>query len=231
MGGSNFSSGKEKRVTRERRRGENLREEIDLATGKIREIEKEKEEKERKLEKILILEEKLSGEVAELSRELERLGEEHLCSTFTSKEVSIKELELSLKEKEELLQKKRIIPGAGEEFARVGERFAYLNEKNEQCKIGLQLVREGISLGQREVKKNFQEFLYGVDKSFSNFFTEIFPGGEARLILGEEEAEIEVRLPGKRKQSLSLLSSGEKALVALCFLFAAFEAADLPFCF
>ena len=223
--------GKKKELQEKEEEEKNLREKIDLATGKIREIEKEKEEKERKLEKILILEEKLSGEVAELSRELERLGEEHLCSTFTSKEVSIKELELSLKEKEELLQKKRIIPGAGEEFARVGERFAYLSEKNEQCKIGLQLVREGISLGQREVKKNFQEFLYGVDKSFSNFFTEIFPGGEARLILGEEEAEIEVRLPGKRKQSLSLLSSGEKALVALCFLFAAFEAADLPFCF
>lgn len=206
-----------------------LNEEIDLAKKKIQDIAKEREERERKLEKALILEEKLDSEIKEFSRELEKVGS--FCPALSSTRVDIKELEYSLQKKEELLQKKRFIPGAGEEFARVEERFSSLKEKNECCKAGLHLVGEGVSLAQKEIRKSFQEFLYEVNERFSCFFKEIFPGGEAQLLFQGDKAEIEVRLPGKRKQNLSLLSSGERSLVALCFLFAVFEVADLPFCF
>ncbi|HXL02026.1 MAG TPA: chromosome segregation SMC family protein [Candidatus Atribacteria bacterium] len=202
---------------------------ISLAEKKIQEIEKEKEERRKKLDKALFLEEKLDLEVKELSQELEKMG--NFRPAPSSICIDIKELERSLQEKEELLGKKKFIPGAGEEFVRVEERFSSLKEKNECCEAGLSLVREGVSLARREIRKSFQEFLYQVNKSFSGFFKEIFPGGEAYLLFQEEKAEIEVRLPGKRKQILSLLSSGEKSLVALCFLFAVLETANLPFCF
>jgi len=215
----------EKRIEKEER---SLNEKIDLARKKVQEIEREIMEREKKIEKAILLKEKLDSELQEFYREEKKWGNFCSASSFS---VDIKKLERSLQEKEELLSKKRFISGAGEEFARVQERFSSLKGKNELCEVGLSLVEEGISLAQREIKKNFQEFLYQVNKSFSTFFTEIFPTGEARLFFQEEKAEIEVRLPGKRKQNLSLLSSGEKSLVALCFLFAVFEAAQLPFCF
>jgi chromosome segregation protein len=75
-----------------------------------------------------------------------------------------------------------------------------------------------------------------VHESFKRTFRTLFGGGEGKLILQEEgdllEAGIDIiaRPPGKRQQSISLLSGGEKALTATALLFALFETKPSPFC-
>ncbi len=83
--------------------------------------------------------------------------------------------------------------------------------------------------------EEFEKTLTGVEKSFSVFFRRMFKGGEANIERIPDERgevkgiELSVRLPGKRKQSLPLLSGGEKSLTALAFLFAIFKVKPAPF--
>ena len=87
----------------------------------------------------------------------------------------------------------------------------------------------------KKAKEEFEKTLSGVEKYFSEFFRKMFKGGEASIerIFDEYDEvsgiEISVRLPGKRKQSLPLLSGGEKSLTALAFLFAIFKVKPAPF--
>ncbi len=81
----------------------------------------------------------------------------------------------------------------------------------------------------------FEKTLEGVEKYFSVFFRRMFKGGEAdieRMLDENNEVkgiELNVRLPGKKRQSLPLLSGGEKSLTALAFLFAIFKVRPAPF--
>ena len=87
----------------------------------------------------------------------------------------------------------------------------------------------------KKAKEEFEKTLSGVEKYFAEFFRKMFKGGEASIerIFDEYDEvsgiEISVRLPGKRKQSLPLLSGGEKSLTALAFLFAIFKVKPAPF--
>ncbi|MGC8690376.1 MAG: AAA family ATPase [Caldisericum sp.] len=85
------------------------------------------------------------------------------------------------------------------------------------------------------IKEKFEETFNALNKHFERIFLEIFGEGEAKIekILDEfsevKGVEISVRLPFKKKQPLSVLSGGEKSLVALAFLFAIFEVNPSPF--
>ena len=71
--------------------------------------------------------------------------------------------------------------------------------------------------------------------AFDHVFTRLFPGGEGRLILTDPDdmlttgVEVEARPPGKKVKRLSLLSGGERSLVAVAFLVALFKARPSPF--
>jgi len=77
----------------------------------------------------------------------------------------------------------------------------------------------------------FHEFLVEVNFHFQNNFQRVFGGGNAKIEIEEQNLEIIIQIPGKKKQRLSLLSSGEKALTALCLFFALFKAGGYRFCF
>jgi len=82
----------------------------------------------------------------------------------------------------------------------------------------------------------FQATLGLVAEAFQRRFQEVFGGGKAELVLDDEDnllesgVSLKVQPPGKRMQSLELLSGGERALVALAFLFALLEVNPAPFC-
>jgi chromosome segregation protein len=75
-----------------------------------------------------------------------------------------------------------------------------------------------------------------VAENFKNYFRRLFNGGQARLYLTDENEplecgiEIEARPPGKKPQTLSLLSGGEQAMTAISLLFSIFKAKPSPFC-
>jgi len=77
----------------------------------------------------------------------------------------------------------------------------------------------------------FSEFLIEVNFHFQKNFQRVFNGGRAKIEIEEQNLEIVIQIPGKKKQRLSLLSSGEKALTALCLFFALFKSGGYRFCF
>ena len=81
----------------------------------------------------------------------------------------------------------------------------------------------------------FDSAFADVNEHFSNLVTSLFPGGTGRLSLTDPEnlldtgVEVEVRPAGRNVRRLSLLSGGERSLVALAYLFAVFRSRPSPF--
>ncbi len=134
-----------------------------------------------------------------------------------------------------LAQLGRINPLALEEFSALEERHKFLTEQLEDLrntrKDLLDIVREV----DERVEQVFTEAYADVSKSFEATFSRLFPGGEGRLVLTDPDdmlgtgVEVEARPPGKRVKRLSLLSGGERSLVAVAFLVALFKARPSPF--
>jgi chromosome segregation protein len=100
----------------------------------------------------------------------------------------------------------------------------------------IQRLRRGIQSLNREGRERLLASFEKVNANFQQLFSKLFEGGEARLTLTESEdpleagLEIYARPPGKRLQSLSLLSGGEQALTALALIFAVFLVNPAPVC-
>lgn len=134
-----------------------------------------------------------------------------------------------------LAQLGRVNPLALEEFSAMEERHKFLTEQLEDLrrtrKDLLDIVREVDS----RVEQVFTEAYADVSKAFDATFARLFPGGEGRLVLTDPGdmlttgVEVEARPPGKKVKRLSLLSGGERSLVAVAFLVALFKARPSPF--
>jgi len=100
----------------------------------------------------------------------------------------------------------------------------------------IQRLRRGIQTLNREGRERLIESFEKVNANFERLFKELFQGGEARLTFTESDdpleagLEIYARPPGKRLQSLTLLSGGEQALTALALIFAVFLTNPAPIC-
>jgi chromosome segregation protein len=129
----------------------------------------------------------------------------------------------------------RINPLALEEHAAAEERLRYLTGQLDD----LQRTRRDLLAIVREVDDRvetvFAEAFADTAREFETVFARLFPGGDGRLVLTEPDdllatgIEVEARPPGKRVKRLSLLSGGERALVAVAFLVALFRARPSPF--
>ena len=97
-------------------------------------------------------------------------------------------------------------------------------------------LRTGIAGLNREGRERLLTAFEQVNTNFSNLFTHLFGGGEARLVLVESDDPLEAGLeimcqpPGKRLSTLSLLSGGEQTLTALALIFGVFLANPAPIC-
>jgi chromosome segregation protein len=129
----------------------------------------------------------------------------------------------------------RVNPLALEEFSALEERHKFLTEQLEDLrktrKDLLDIVREV----DERVEQVFTEAWEDVKTAFDSVFARLFPGGEGKLILTDPGnmlttgIEVEARPPGKKVKRLSLLSGGERSLVAVAFLVALFKARPSPF--
>ena len=126
--------------------------------------------------------------------------------------------------------------GAIEEFDRVNTRYEYLTgQRNdvEQAKGELLRVIGEIT---GEMERIFRRQFSLIDESFRETFLELFGGGQAKLELEDENdllncgIEIKVQPPGKTLKTISLLSGGEKAFVAIALYFAILKVHPTPFC-
>jgi chromosome segregation protein len=134
-----------------------------------------------------------------------------------------------------LAQLGRINPLALEEFSALEERHKFLTEQLEDLKKTRRDLLDIVKEVDERVEQVFTEAYSDVAREFEDVFSRLFPGGEGRLVLTEPGnmlttgIEVEARPAGKKVKRLSLLSGGERSLVAVAFLVALFKARPSPF--
>ncbi len=129
----------------------------------------------------------------------------------------------------------KVNPLALEEFDALSERHAFLAEQLTDLRKTRADLLDIISDVDTRVQEVFAAAYADVEKAFEDSFSRLFPGGEGRLVLTEPGqwlttgVEVEARPAGKKVKRLSLLSGGERSLVAVAFLVALFKARPSPF--
>ena len=188
------------------------------------------------------LEQKRATAAMEEKQILDRLWENYELSHSAAQEQRV-ELESVTKASRRINELKREIGnlgnvnvGAIEEFDRVNTRYTYLTGQRDdvdKAKEELLGIIENIT---GEMTAIFKEQFALIRESFQETFLELFGGGKATLELEDENAvldcgiEIKVQPPGKALKTLSLLSGGEKAFVAIALYFAILKVHPTPFC-
>jgi chromosome segregation protein len=129
----------------------------------------------------------------------------------------------------------KVNPLALEEFSALEERHQFLSEQLEDLRKTRRDLLDIVREVDERVEQVFTEAWQDVRDAFDASFRRLFPGGEGRLVLTDPSdmlttgVEVEARPPGKKVKRLSLLSGGERSLVAVAFLVALFKARPSPF--
>ena len=150
-------------------------------------------------------EEELSAEIEELRERLERMGEVNLAAIG--------------------------------EFEELNSRYQFLSQQKQDLEQSMADLQRTIVKLNRICRLRFKESFEEINRRFEEIFPRLFRGGKARLVLTDENDYLETGVdiiaqpPGKKLQSITLLSGGEKALTAVSLLFAIFLTKPSPFCF
>jgi len=175
------------------------------------------------------IEEKLSAAPAQLYALAELTEDEALPALF------------QLEDRVARLQRERDSIGpvnlrAEAEMAEIDERLEEMQKERDDLVGAIEKLRSAISTLNREGRARLLESFQEVNRYFKEMFTTLFGGGQAELQLTESADPLEAGLeilaspPGKKLQSLSLLSGGEQALTALAIIFAVFLTNPAPIC-
>ncbi len=127
-------------------------------------------------------------------------------------------------------------PGAIEELREFEQRGQFLRAQRDDLDRSLDDLERTIQKLNRASRAKFAETFAKANETFQKVFPRLFRGGEGRLVLTDENnlletgVDIVVRPPGKRLDTVSLLSGGEKALVAVSLIFSLFLINPTPFC-
>ena len=233
---------------------------VDREKAEIRRISDEKLELEGKRTKTDKLAQQLNADINDLERRVSRAEQKKVTADLEEKQIIDKlwdSYELShtaaqtLRQPVENLQKanKEISDlrrqmnalgtpnlGAIEEYERVNTRYEFLREQRddvEKAKSELVGVIRDIT---HDMETIFVERFRKIDESFRDTFRDLFGGGKAALVLEDENdvlncgIDIRVQPPGKAVSTISLLSGGEKAFVAIALYFAILKVRPTPFC-
>lgn len=147
----------------------------------------------------------LSEQVAELRTRLQRMGEVNLAAIG--------------------------------EFEELTERSRFLTTQRQDLERSMADLQQTITKLNRVCRLRFKESFEEINREFQAIFPKLFQGGKASLVLTDENDYLETGVdivaqpPGKKLQSVGLLSGGEKALTAVSLLFAIFLTKPSPFCF
>ena len=126
--------------------------------------------------------------------------------------------------------------GAIDEFARVNERYEYLAGQRDDVLTSKRELEGIINDITKQMTEIFTTEFTKINTYFGQTFTEMFGGGKASLELEDVNApltcgiEIRVQPPGKQLKTITLLSGGEKAFVAIALYFAILKVRPTPFC-
>ena len=158
----------------------------------------------------------------------EALEKAHELENLTLAEQEVKDLEKAIR------SLGPVNLDAIEQYEEVHNRLDFLNSQRDDILSAKNLLLETITEMNDEVKERFKSTFEAIRESFKVTFRQMFGGGQADLILTEGDlltagVEISVQPPGKKIQSLNLMSGGEKALSALALLFSIIRVKTIPF--
>jgi chromosome segregation protein len=123
------------------------------------------------------------------------------------------------------------------EYEELTTRARFMNQQKEDLEKSIADLQQAIVKLNRICRLRFRESFTEINEKFESIFPRLFRGGKAKLVLTDENdyletgVDIVVQPPGKKLQSITLLSGGEKALTAVSLLFAIFLTRPSPFCF
>mgnify|MGYP004640352435 CR=1 FL=1 len=188
------------------------------------------------------LEQKIATSALEEKQILDRLWERYELSHSDAQAQRI-ELESRAKANRRIGELKRDIAalgtpniGAIEEFDRVNTRYTYLSGQRDDVETAKGEIEGVIEDLTREMTSIFAEQFKLLSESFQSTFVDLFGGGQATLELEDENdilncgIEIKAQPPGKTLKTISLLSGGEKAFVAIALYFSILKVHPTPFC-
>ena len=188
------------------------------------------------------LEQKIATSALEEKQILDRLWEHYELSHSDAQAIRL-ELESVPKATRRIGELKRDIAalgtinlGAIEEFDRVNGRYTYLTGQRDDVTAAKEDLEGIIAEITRQMTEIFTQQFHLLQESFQTTFTELFGGGTAALELEDEHdvlgcgIEIKAQPPGKTLKTISLLSGGEKAFVAIALYFSILKVHPTPFC-
>ena len=123
-----------------------------------------------------------------------------------------------------------------EELSENDERLAFLTTQREDITKGIASTEEALREIKRRSRERFRDAFEKINQNFSELFQELFGGGRGEMSLIDSGDELETGIdiiaqpPGKRLQSVMLLSGGEKAMAALALVLGIFHYRPSPFC-
>ena len=242
------------RIREAEEEGKRLEAELSLKESNLQLQKKEQQEMETRIEELREecerrKEERVKWEISKAEGERDFVNLEESCWQELKKSLKeVKEeipeekiLETDIEEKlakadEELQKYKSVNLMAEEEYSAQKKRYEFLMAQKKDLRDSIDATREAIQKIDEESKSQFLKALAEVNKNLQDVFSVLFNGGNAELKLVdssqplESGVEIIAQPPGKRVQSLSLLSGGEKSLTSLAFFFALFRYKPTPFC-
>ena len=184
-------------------------------------------------------------QIEQRSFELQRQGmEQRLKDTYTLEYENIKaEYAAETFSEDEISRLKRRIESLGavnlaapEEYTSLEERYNFLLAQQQDLLKAKEDLHQVITKINQNTRENFKKSFDQIREYFKSIYQQLFEGGEADLVLTDEEnlletgVEILAQPPGKKLQNIALLSGGEKALTAIALLFAFFMVKSSPFC-
>lgn len=221
-----------------------LKFELEDIDGQFEDIEGRLEQTRAKNDELIRKQAKLEADCEQAGEKLRTLAgnlTEHFKLTFEAACQEAKEVENLPTAEQRLKDLERAIRALGpvnldaiEQYEEVHNRLTFLNDQRADILSARDLLLATIHEMDDEVKDRFKVTFEAIRESFKQTFRQMFGGGSADLILTEGDlltagVEISVQPPGKKIQSLNLMSGGEKALSALALLFSIIRVKTIPF--
>ena len=186
----------------------------------------------------------------QLKEQAARLGFEQYTQLLLDAQADLDALALSVREgnvrlsglQSEIDRLNREIAALGavnlaalDELATAGERKRFLDAQSADLNEAMTTLEDAIKKIDGETRELLSGTFNAVNEHFGKMFPELFGGGNARLVITGEEildsgVQVIAQPPGKKNQTIHLLSGGEKALTAIALVFAIFQLNPAPFC-
>ncbi|HEX5805669.1 MAG TPA: chromosome segregation protein SMC, partial [Macromonas sp.] len=221
------------------------RSQYDDLTAKLRASDERRLQLERELEP-------LRGRITEfqLKEQAARMGQEQYSQYLTEAGADLEALAASIEQhgvklvglQGEIDRCQRDIVALGavnlaalEELTSARERKEFLDAQSADLNEAIRTLEDAIKKIDGETRELLGSTFETVNQHFGKMFPELFGGGQARLVMTGEEildagVQVMAQPPGKKNQTIHLLSGGEKALTAIALVFAIFQLNPAPFC-